>query len=32
MESKEQISKDIKQKPQIPLWYLKKEKHVGGRG
>lgn len=35
MESKEKISKDIKQKPQIPLWYQKKEekrKYVGGPG
>lgn len=26
MESKEQISKEIKQNPQIPLWYPKKKK------
>lgn len=26
MESKEKISKDIKQKPQIPLWHQKKKK------
>lgn len=28
MESKEHISKDIKQKPQIPLWYPKKWKYI----
>lgn len=34
MESKEKIFKDIKQKPQIPLWYQKKKKrkYVGGPG
>lgn len=33
MESKEKISKDIKQNPQIPLWNQKrKRKYVGGSG
>lgn len=31
MESKEKISRDIKHKTQIPLWYQKKKK-VGGPG
>lgn len=31
MESKEKISKDIKQKPQIPLWYQKKKKKIRRR-
>lgn len=30
MESKEKISRDIKHKTQIPLWYKKKK--VGGPG